>query len=377
MNLHPRLTSIATRTLAITALASIVAISPAATSPAAAQETPAVGAVYTSTNSTFGNEVAVFSRATDGTVTFERTFSTGGFGTGAALGNQGAVTLSQDNQFLFVTNAGSDDLSVFRVEKDGLTLIDLAPTGGSQPVSVAQFGDLVFVANEGNDSIRGFRLNFDGTVKAIDGAYAFLSNTASGIAQVGFGPRGRALYVTGRNANSIDVFGLNAKGIPVRQRVIDSSGNVPFGFAFGDRGQLIVSEGGGLDGLGAVTTYATSADGQLSPISASVSTTQAESCWVVTDPTNRLVFVSNTGDDTISSFFVKFDGTLVLIDVAAANTGAGPRDMAITADGQFLYVLDQAEGLVADYIVGTDGSLTGIAGSTDLLELGATGLAAR
>jgi len=358
-------------------LAAATLITTVLAAPAFAQQTPADGAVYTSTNAISGNEVAIFSRAIDGTVTFDTTVPTGGFGTGSALGNQGAVTLSQDKRFLFVTNAGSGDLSVFEVLENGLDLVDLVSTGGSQPVSVAQAGDLVYVANEDNDSIRGYRLNFDGTLKPIDNGWAFLGNTDAGVAQIAFGPDGGSLYVTGRNSQTIDVFRLSDDGIPVRRRTVPASGAAPFGFTFGNRGQLIVTEGGGLDGLGAVTTYGTSADGNLSTISASVTTTQPATCWVTADPTGRLIFVSNTGSDTISSFSVGFDGQLSLIDAASANTSAGPRDLALTADGRFLYALDEAAGVIGDYIVGSDGSLTGIPGGTDLLATGTTGLAAR
>src|SRR5207249_379047 len=58
-------------------------------------------AVYTLTNQVAGNAVAVFARAGDGTLTAAGSFSTGGAGTGAGLGSQGAVTLSNDGRLLF------------------------------------------------------------------------------------------------------------------------------------------------------------------------------------------------------------------------------------------------------------------------------------
>ena len=44
----------------------------------------ALGYVYTSSNSTSGNQVQVFSRHADGTLTAARTYNTGGTGTGAS-----------------------------------------------------------------------------------------------------------------------------------------------------------------------------------------------------------------------------------------------------------------------------------------------------
>ena len=71
----------------------------------------APGVVYTSTNSPFGNAVAVFDRAADGTLTERGTFATGGTGTGANVGSQGAVVLSEDGRELYVVNAGSNSIS--------------------------------------------------------------------------------------------------------------------------------------------------------------------------------------------------------------------------------------------------------------------------
>src|SRR6266849_6022948 len=64
-------------------------------------------------------------------------FPTGGAGTGGGLGNQGGLVLDRNDQWLFAVNAGSNELSVFAVDKDGLALTDKQPTGGSTPVSVS------------------------------------------------------------------------------------------------------------------------------------------------------------------------------------------------------------------------------------------------
>ena len=55
------------------------------------------GWVYTSTNATSGNQVDVFSRQANGTLTSAGTYNTTGTGTGAGGFSQGAVTLSPDH----------------------------------------------------------------------------------------------------------------------------------------------------------------------------------------------------------------------------------------------------------------------------------------
>src|SRR5438034_1284028 len=80
----------------------------------------AVGAVYTLTNDAAGNRVVAFDQASDGTLTLEGSYATGGLGSGNGLGSQGAVVLSQGNKWLFAVNAGSNEISVFSVDPSGV-----------------------------------------------------------------------------------------------------------------------------------------------------------------------------------------------------------------------------------------------------------------
>src|SRR5215213_11274459 len=75
----------------------------------------ASGAVYVQTN-TAPNEVISFRRAGDGSLDRIGSVATGGEGEGSPhLTSQGSVALTRDGRHLLVTNATSDDLSVFSV----------------------------------------------------------------------------------------------------------------------------------------------------------------------------------------------------------------------------------------------------------------------
>ena len=101
-------------------------------------------AVYVQTNDATGNEVIAFSRAKDGALAPLGRYSTGGRGTGSPhLASAGSVVLSDDGRWLLAVNAGSDELSLFAVQPDGLRLADRAGSGGSKPTSVAVSGALV------------------------------------------------------------------------------------------------------------------------------------------------------------------------------------------------------------------------------------------
>jgi hypothetical protein len=88
------------------------------------------GAVYTLTNSPSGNAVVAFARSADGTLLPQGTVATGGNGSGAALGSQGAVVLSDDGRQLFAVNTGSNSVSSFAVRPGGLELEGTVASGG-------------------------------------------------------------------------------------------------------------------------------------------------------------------------------------------------------------------------------------------------------
>ena len=141
-------------------------------------------AVYVQTNDATGNEVIAFSRTEDGALAPQGRYSTGGRGTGSPhLASAGSVVLSDDGRWLLVVNAGSDELSLFAVQPDGLRLADRASSGGSKPTSVAVSGSLVYVLNNGTPSISGFHLA-DGKLAALPDSMRPLSGADADPAQI-------------------------------------------------------------------------------------------------------------------------------------------------------------------------------------------------
>src|SRR5438094_9615990 len=150
-------------------------------------------AVYVQTNDATANEVIVFSRAGDGALAPAGRYSAGGRGTGVPhLASAGSVVLSDDGRWLMVANAGSDELSLFAVQPDGLRLADRAGSGGSKPSSVAVSGALVYVLNNGTPNISGFTLT-DGKLAALAGSARPLSGADADPAQICITSGGRVL----------------------------------------------------------------------------------------------------------------------------------------------------------------------------------------
>lgn len=313
-------------------------------------------AVFAQTNDAASNQIVVFSREEDGGLAAVATHETGGRGSGSPhLPSQGSVVAT--NGRLFVTNAGSDDVSVFGIDRSGLELVDRAPAGVS-PRSVCVHGDLVYVLGTGG--ITGLRLSADRALAPIEGSERALSKPEADGAQISFTPGGQAVVVTERGTDAIPTYVVGPEGLLEGPTVIASSGTTPYGFDFGTDGILVVTEAfGGQVGAAAASSYRL--NGSLTPVSASVKSTRSEVCWAVVSKDGRFAYVTNFGDNTISSYHIRVDGSIELLDPVAASTRRGEkgiRDEAITTDGRYLYAIDADAGMIHGWTIDADGALT-------------------
>jgi 6-phosphogluconolactonase (cycloisomerase 2 family) len=321
-----------------------------------------MGAVYTQSNDPTENQVFVFARAADGTLSPLDVVSTGGRGTNASLGDQGALAWSSDKNLLFVVNAGDNSISELASHADGtLSLVSKIDAGGFDPISVTVSGKSVYVLDAGDSThaanITGFQIE-DAGLAAVASSTQALSAANPGPAQIAFSPDGKLLVVTEKGTNKIDTF-VVTNGVAGAVHVHDSAGVTPYGFAFGAGGQLVVSEAaGGGDGLSTASSYTLSAtDGAITPVSSAVASSQSAACWAVVAGTH--LFVANAKSNDLASYAVDTYGALTLVGTGnAAATGNGPVDLATTAKGDFLYALNGKDASLSIYAVASDGSLT-------------------
>jgi 6-phosphogluconolactonase (cycloisomerase 2 family) len=339
--------------------------------------------VFTSTNDAGANAVLVFRRAADGELFAAGSFATGGTGTGSLLKSQGALAFDSDHGHrLFVVNAGSNSISDFVVEPEGLILLGTVSSGGAQPVSLAVSHDLLYVLNEGDSgspgNISGFRVG-DRGLSPIPGSSRPLSAAAVSAPEISFDRSGDVLVVTEEATNLIDTYTIGHDGRASGPVSHASAGQTPFGFAFDPRGHLVVSDAfGGVGGAGALSSYLISRTGSLATISGSVADEQSAPCWVVTTDDGRFAYTSNTGSGTISSYAIGHDGSLALLAADAASTGLGsaPIDIALSRHSRFLYAVASGTHAINGFRVQDDGTLTPIAGGPTGLPASATGLLA-
>lgn len=376
-----------------------------------------VMAVYSMSNARGGNEVAMFSRASDGMLTRVGSFPTGGTGSGSfedsanglvlgsTQGESSPNNLIDTADLLFATNAGSNSITVFKVKKDGLERVEVQDSGGEKPVSVTVNHGLLYVLNSGETeddlfdadgnviaqncttgnlpSITGFKVNSDGQLDPIPNSTRQLSGASfSACAQVSFNPAGNVLVVTEREAavlpgqpdngndptgdeGVINTFLVNADGTLGDHKILDATGQGPFGFTFSKDGVLLTTEQSDATDNprgGAAASYTVGSDGTLTSLGDSVFNGGTDSCWFVATDDGRLGFVASFFDPSprIASYRISPTGALTLINGDAAVTQQGTADLVLSGDSQFLYNINAFTGMVTGYRIGTDGSLTKI-----------------
>jgi 6-phosphogluconolactonase len=321
------------------------------------------GMVFTSSNAQAGNELLVYARAQDGTLTLHTRSSTGGQGSGAGLASQGAVTLSGDGRFVFVVNAQSNSVSTFALRERDLQLASVVSSGGLHPISVTEHDGIVYVLNDaGEGNVAGFR-NVGGELRPIGGSVRGLSVAGgAGPAQVGFSDDGDALVVTEKNTNRLTSYPVRPDGGIDAPIVAPSPGQTPFGFAFDRRNRLLVTEAvGGAPGASTVSSYRFSQADPARPVvaSASVPDTQSSVCWIAITPNGRYAYVANTGSGSVSSYRIASTGQIELAQAVGGRTGVGsaPADSAISADGRHLFVRNGGTLTISSFAIEHDGGL--------------------
>jgi 6-phosphogluconolactonase (cycloisomerase 2 family) len=323
-------------------------------------------AVFVQTDNPAGNQVVAYHREDGGSLVPAGVYGTGGLGgilNGSAvdhLASQGSLAYDPAQGLLYAVNAGSNTVSVFSVRGDQLALRQVIPSGGSFPVSVAVHGSSVYVLNALSANVQGY-VSFFGRLYELPGSGRSLGFTVPSGAtqfvttpgQVAFSPDGSQLLVTTKQSGSdIDVFEVGPFGYLSPAPVVNAEpGAVPFAVNFDTAGHLVVADAG----TNAVSTFGLTPNGILNPID-TVATGQSATCWVAT--AQGAFFASNAGSASVSRFAEQPSGELTLL--GASGTDPGTVDAAPSAGGQYLYVQTGGNGIVDEFQVGPDGTLTAI-----------------
>jgi 6-phosphogluconolactonase len=344
---------------------------------------PVVGHVYVNDNTATTNTIAAYDRHADGTLTAVpgSPFPTGGAGTGAVIGSQGALQTTPDGRYLVAVDAGSDQVSTLAIRPDG-GLVELpgdtVSSGGSDPVSIAIHGDLVYVANASATApnFTGFRLQPFGRLAAIPGSTVGLP-AGSQPGDVLFNATGSTLAGTLVASSQIVSYRVDwsgrlnaAPGSPYA-----AQGPGPFGSEFSpvNPNQLFVSNAHGGANAGSVSAFRVGFGSSLSSIGSSpFADDQTAPCWVEISHDGRFLFAVNTAVPSVSSYAIGFGGSLKLLGSVPFQgaSAVGPQDARLSPDGSTLWVVDSGGDALSGFAV-NGGSLAPLASAPVALPAGA------
>ncbi|MBV9245178.1 MAG: beta-propeller fold lactonase family protein [Methylobacteriaceae bacterium] len=349
-----------------------LAIVAAFTSAESVRAAPAtIGHAYTLSNDLQSNAVIVLDRLADGTLAKRATapVATGGKGVAGVFDAQGAVRI--DQRRLFAVNPGSDSIAVFDIGTSGeLKAVAGSPfaSNGPTPLSIAVHRDLVYVANQGLASanpagvpnVTGFRLGRDGRLSPIAGSTIEFP-AGAGPADVEFNPQGTVLAVTSayQNDGAVRTFAVQRDGSLKEGRgsphkPIGINGTVGFSWTADGR-HLLVSNFRG----SAVTVYSVDqATAALTFEGVAYPNNQEAMCWTVLSPDGKTLYTSNFVSNSISAYSVAPGARLVLLGTSPKKHGASSpdsKDLQISPDGRYLYVVGPAATQIASFAVGRNG----------------------
>ena len=334
-------------------------------------------------NTAPGNTVAGFDRRANGSLTAMpgSPFAVGGSGTGHPDASQGSLQLSADGLFLLAVDAGSNQISVLRINHDGsLTAAEGSPvaSGGVAPVSIGVHHNLVYVANAGSPgsgvgdtNYTGFNLDGGGRLQPIpDSTYVLPNDSKPG--QILFNRDGTKAAGTRIATSFIDSFTVGHGGrlVPAAGSPYDAQafspaqgwGQLGSEFSPTHPDQLFVSDahtaagGGAFPGL--VSSFIDGPDGTLTPVGAPVANDGGAACWVEISHDGKFLFVVNTGSASVSSYSIGKGGTLTFLQsTLPGEIGAGAEDARLSPDGSTLWVVESGGDSVTGLTV-RGGALT-------------------
>ncbi|HKN35984.1 MAG TPA: beta-propeller fold lactonase family protein [Terriglobales bacterium] len=147
-----------------------------------------------------------------------------------------AVAMSPAGSFLYVANAGSNNVSGFNINSHGsLTAMDKSPFAaelGPSSAAVDSSGQFLYVADQGSNQISGYRIT--ATTGDLTPTIGSPYNTGAGPIFVAISPINRFLYVSNNSAATISGFSIDPAGgnlAAVSSTV--TTGTQPTGIAFG------------------------------------------------------------------------------------------------------------------------------------------------
>jgi 6-phosphogluconolactonase len=346
--------------------------------------------------------IFVFS-ITPGTGALTETATYGVDGLPAALGAfvTGTATVAYTPTYAYATNAGVDSITELSIAGGGLTQLSGSPlsdSNGPQASAATPNNDFFYTGNT-NGSISEYKIGKTGTLSKIKGSP--ITGFTDPVALV-VDSYYNWIWITDSGAGMIDVYTINSTTGVLTFSSSGADSNNPKGAAFDPFGQFVLEADStanqvninipGTGWVGSASTGSTpvaialdpssqfvyvanSGDGTVSafnltlaspyltPLTGSPYTAGATPSAVITEPYGRYLYVANQASNTISAYSINaVTGALTPIS-GTFSTVTGPSSLAVSNDGNYLYVTGPTAAELQQFTINSDGTLTSAGGT--------------
>jgi 6-phosphogluconolactonase (cycloisomerase 2 family) len=269
---------------------------------------------------------------------------------------------STANNYLYVANAGSNNVSGFQISTTGaLTATTNSPYALSyQPQTAVVTRDNARVYVGTTAGIYGFTIGSGGALSSISSGLL----TSYPVQALATSPDGRWVIMLSSDGASLWVYSINSDGTLTVSSQVPYSGlagtPVPRAMCITPNGAYVyaaVGTGGTLVYGFNTSTGILTGQGPLAP--ASVSSDNA----VAVDGNGANLYLVRSGTSPgLSVFTIRNDGSLLQTGSTYA-TGSQPYGVAIDNTNKYLYVANRGDSTVGGYGIGTPSALTILTGS--------------
>jgi 6-phosphogluconolactonase len=299
---------------------------------------------------------------------------------GIGLSVAGLMTACQlvtiDYVFLASTGGSTGQIQVYAVDSQSGALRQGAPSvssGGIDPVAMAvsaTYTDL-YVANAGSDTVNHFAVPTNGQLTAKDSVT--LTDPPLALA---VNSQGTYLYVvSGSTTATLTEYSLSsgAIGAVVAQEALAipgfaSDAVVPTGVAVlandsvvqGNAVYATVYDQSAYNPGGTTTStahpgwvfgFAIGSGGALTPSSGSPYQAGVKPTAIVSDPTDRFVYVTDFASNQLIGYGIQGGSTLNFLINGPFRTGNEPQSVAIDPRGKYMYVANALDSSVSAYVI--------------------------
>lgn len=243
-----------------------------------------------------------------------------------------------------------------------LVLLGLGLTSCGTSSSTASSGTgILYVTTQGNISVSAYGITLSNGALSTNGNAVATGNKASAIVMT---PKGDAAFVANSQDNTISSYTVNPDSTLAVSGNATPAGTTPMGMTIDPGGKFlfVVNQGtfsdpnSGTISVFGVSGAALTAMGSVSTATAGVTTGTGPVSVAIT-PNGNYLYVANQFTSTVSGYSIS-SGTLTLLPGSPYAVANQPSAVALTPDGNFLYVANQGSNNLSAFAVCANASLT-------------------